>query len=41
LKLFTRPTAEEELRDLNKAFVGTTTLAAYDLGDKLGEGTFG
>jgi hypothetical protein len=40
-KLFTRPTAEEELRNLNKTFVGTTTLAAYDLGDKLGEGTFG
>jgi len=41
LKLFTRPTAEDELRNLNKSFVGTTTLAAYDLGDKLGEGTFG
>jgi serine/threonine-protein kinase BUR1 len=41
LKLFSRPTAEEELRNLNKSFVGTTTLAAYDLGDKLGEGTFG
>lgn len=40
-RLFSRPTAEEELRNLNKAFVGTTTLAAYDLGDKLGEGTFG
>ena len=41
LKLFSRPTVEEELRNFNKAFVGTTTLAAYDLGDKLGEGTFG
>jgi hypothetical protein len=40
-KLFLRPTADEEMRDLNKSFVGTTTLAAYDLGDKLGEGTFG
>jgi hypothetical protein len=41
IKLFTRPTAEEELKNLQKSFVGTTTLAAYDLGDKLGEGTFG
>jgi len=41
LKSFSRPTAEEELRNLSKSFVGTTTLAAYDLGDKLGEGTFG
>jgi len=40
-KLFARPTADEEMRDLHKSFVGTTTLAAYDLGDKLGEGTFG
>ena len=40
-KLFLRPNAEEELEILHKSFAGTTTLAAYDLGDKLGEGTFG
>ncbi|OCF58122.1 CMGC/CDK/CDK9 protein kinase [Kwoniella mangroviensis CBS 10435] len=34
-------TAEEELKKLGKTFEGTTTLAAYDLGAKLGEGTFG
>ncbi|WWC60097.1 uncharacterized protein I303_102661 [Kwoniella dejecticola CBS 10117] len=34
-------TAEEESRKLGKTFEGTTTLAAYDLGAKLGEGTFG
>ncbi len=36
-----RPTAEQELQKLHKEFKGTTTLAAYDVGLKLGEGTFG
>ncbi|KAK8861385.1 hypothetical protein IAR55_002204 [Kwoniella newhampshirensis] len=38
---FKQMTAEEELFKLHKTFEGTTTLAAYDLGAKLGEGTFG
>ncbi|WWC87672.1 uncharacterized protein L201_002563 [Kwoniella dendrophila CBS 6074] len=33
--------AEEELKKLGKTFQGTATLADYDLGAKLGEGTFG
>lgn len=36
-----RPTADQELQKLHKEFKGTTTLAAYDVGLKLGEGTFG
>lgn len=40
-KVFLRPNAEDEMKNLHKSFFGTTTLAAYDLGDKLGEGTFG
>lgn len=40
-KLFLRPTVEDEWNNLHKTFFGTTTLTAYDLGDKLGEGTFG
>jgi hypothetical protein len=38
---FRRPTEEEELRTMKRRFFGTTTLAAYDIGSKLGEGTFG
>ena len=40
-KLFTRRTADEELTALGKQFFGTNGLEAYDLGTKLGEGTFG
>lgn len=40
-KLFRFPTAVEEKEKLGREFVGTTTLAAYDIGTKLGEGTFG
>lgn len=40
-KTFRIPTAAQEMDSLQKTFFGTTTLAAYDLGDKLGEGTFG
>ncbi|WWD16710.1 hypothetical protein CI109_101141 [Kwoniella shandongensis] len=40
-KRFRQLTAEEELTKLQKTFEGTATLAAYDLGAKLGEGTFG
>ncbi len=36
-----RFTVEEEMSRLKKEFKGTTTLAAYDVGSKLGEGTFG
>jgi hypothetical protein len=36
-----RPTAEEELKNLHKEFKGTSSLHAYDVGNKLGEGTFG
>ncbi|KAK4683509.1 hypothetical protein P7C73_g6741, partial [Tremellales sp. Uapishka_1] len=40
-KTFRRPTMDEELRTMKKRFFGTTTLDAYDVGMKLGEGTFG
>jgi hypothetical protein len=40
-KPFRRPTDADELSRLHRTFFGTTTLAAYDLGVKLGEGTFG
>lgn len=40
-KLFRFPTAVEEKESLGRQFIGTTTLAAYDIGSKLGEGTFG
>lgn len=40
-KMFRLPTLAQEMDSLGKSFFGTTTLAAYDLGDKLGEGTFG
>lgn len=40
-KPFKRPTATDELERLHKTFFGTTTLEAYDVGVKLGEGTFG
>ena len=38
---FRRRTAEQELEAFHKLFVGSTTLDAYDVGLKLGEGTFG
>lgn len=40
-KHFRYPTAEEEKEALDREFIGTTTLAAYNIGVKLGEGTFG
>ncbi|GMK56314.1 hypothetical protein CspeluHIS016_0301540 [Cutaneotrichosporon spelunceum] len=40
-KLFRFPTAAEEKDKYDRFFKGTTTLAAYDMGSKLGEGTFG
>jgi serine/threonine-protein kinase BUR1 len=40
-KLFRFPTAAEEKAKYDRFFKGTTTLAAYDMGTKLGEGTFG
>lgn len=40
-KLFRFPTAEQEFEAYGRYFKGTTTLAAYDIGAKLGEGTFG
>ncbi|WVR04002.1 hypothetical protein IAU60_001001 [Kwoniella sp. DSM 27419] len=40
-KRFRQWSAQDELEKLHKSFVGTATLAAYDLGAKLGEGTFG
>lgn len=39
--MFRFPTAAEENESLGRHFIGTSTLAAYDLGLKLGEGTFG
>ncbi|OCF42389.1 CMGC/CDK protein kinase [Kwoniella heveanensis CBS 569] len=38
---FRQMTTTEEMKKLEKTFEGTATLAAYDLGAKLGEGTFG
>lgn len=38
---YKRPTLEEEEKTFGRVFKGTTTLTAYDLGAKLGEGTFG
>ncbi|WVQ94722.1 hypothetical protein IAU59_001802 [Kwoniella sp. CBS 9459] len=38
---FRQRTIAEEMQKLEKTFEGTATLAAYDLGAKLGEGTFG
>ena len=40
-KSYRRPTLEQEFSRLHKEFKGTTTLSAYDIGSKLGEGTFG
>ncbi|KAL1409514.1 serine/threonine protein kinase, CMGC, CDC2/CDK subfamily [Vanrija albida] len=40
-KMFRFPTAAQETAAYSREFVGTTTLAAYDVGTKLGEGTFG
>ena len=40
-KTYRRPTVEQEFSRLHKEFKGTTTLSAYDIGSKLGEGTFG
>ena len=38
---FARPSLQEEEEAYGKAFEGTSTLEAYDIGKKLGEGTFG
>ena len=40
-KSFRRPTLDEEMKRFGRTFKGTTTLDAYDIGSKLGEGTFG
>jgi hypothetical protein len=38
---FTMRTEKQELEKLGRVFQGTSTMQDYDMGDKLGEGTFG